>query len=184
MSSPARSYRTWFWTLALVGLALDLGSKYAIAAWLPENREHVLVPGWLSLTHQTHRNQGALFGIFSEKGMSANYAFAAISAVVAVVIIGYGMQRKTAGDRVMNLSLGLILGGALGNLYDRLVFEGVRDWIWAYYTTADGSRLSWPIFNLADSCLVCGALLLLLQAFLQPAHKSTPQPAREADAAV
>ncbi len=181
MTTPARSHRSWFWTLALVGLTLDLGTKYLITSWLPPLGESVVVSGWLSLTHQTHRNQGALFGVFSDHGNTANYVFAAVSGLVAVVIIGWGLQRKTAGDRIMNLSLGLILGGAVGNLYDRIAFDGVRDWIWAYYTRADGSRLSWPIFNIADSCLVCGACLLLLQAFVhRPPLKPTEQPAHPA----
>ena len=57
------------------------------------------------------------------------------------------------------IALGLILGGTLGNFYDRVVFNGVRDFLhWNYL-------FDWPVFNLADSCLVCGACLLLLQAF-------------------
>ena len=65
-------------------------------------------------------------------------------------------------------ALGLILGGTLGNLYDRLVFNGVRDFLhWDYL-------FDWPVFNVADCCLVCGASLLLLQAFA-----SSPQPAKD-----
>ena len=64
-----------------------------------------------------------------------------------------------AGDLWVCIALGLILGGTLGNLYDRVVFNGVRDFLhWNYL-------FDWPVFNLADSCLVCGACLLLLQAF-------------------
>jgi signal peptidase II len=177
--SRVSSYRAWFWSLAVIGLTLDLGSKHLIAAWLPEQGEKVLVPGWLSLIHQTHRNQGALFGVANNHGHVANYAFAVVSAVVALIIIGWAMRRATAGDRVMNMALGLILCGALGNLYDRIAFEGVRDWIWAYYTRPDGSRMSWPIFNVADSCLVCGACLLLLQAFFKPQTASESAPASE-----
>ena len=55
-------------------------------------------------------------------------------------------------------ALGLILGGTAGNLFDRVVFNGVRDWMHFYW-------FEWPVFNFADCCLVCGAGLLLLQAF-------------------
>jgi lipoprotein signal peptidase len=65
-------------------------------------------------------------------------------------------------------ALGLILGGTIGNLYDRLVFGGVRDFLYFY-------KIEWPVFNVADCCLVVGATLLLLQAvFVAP---STEQPA-------
>jgi len=55
--------------------------------------------------------------------------------------------------------LGLILAGTLGNLYDRVVFNGVRDFLYFHL-------IEWPVFNIADCCLVCGAFLLLAQAFL------------------
>jgi lipoprotein signal peptidase len=65
-------------------------------------------------------------------------------------------------------ALGLILAGTLGNLYDRVIFDGVRDFLYFYW-------IEWPVFNLADCFLVCGAGLLLLQAFLsQPATGSVP----------
>ena len=69
----------------------------------------------------------------------------------------------------MCAALGLILAGTLGNLYDRVVFNGVRDFLhWNYL-------FDWPVFNVADCCLVCGACLLLLQAFgRQPATKAQP----------
>jgi len=63
------------------------------------------------------------------------------------------------------MALGLILAGTLGNLYDRVVFGGVRDFLFFYY-------INWPVFNVADCCLVCGAFLLLIQAFwVHPAAK-------------
>jgi lipoprotein signal peptidase len=68
-------------------------------------------------------------------------------------------------------ALGLILAGTLGNLYDRLVFNGVRDFLhWDYF-------YDWPVFNVADCCLVCGAGLLLLQAFGKQAPRNSPEPA-------
>jgi signal peptidase II len=65
----------------------------------------------------------------------------------------------------------LILAGTLGNLYDRLVFDGVRDFLHFYL-------IDWPVFNIADCCLVCGAFLLLAQAFLGRHAKETQSAAQ------
>ena len=64
-------------------------------------------------------------------------------------------------------ALGLILAGTVGNLYDRLVFNGVRDFLHFYY-------VEWPVFNFADCCLVVGAGLLLVQAMFAPPHRGEP----------
>ena len=65
--------------------------------------------------------------------------------------------------------LGVTLAVTLGNLFDRLVFGGVRDFLHLHYYARE-----WPVFNVADCCLVCGALLLLVQAFGQPQPASQP----------
>src|SRR5207245_2108763 len=95
----------------------------------------------------------------------ANGIFAAISVLAALAIIFWSTRPTTARDRALCASLGLILAGTLGNLYDRLIFNGVRDFL--YFRLMDGEKIvfNWPVFNFADCCLVCGACLLLLQAF-------------------
>jgi lipoprotein signal peptidase len=75
------------------------------------------------------------------------------------------LRKKAQPDRLLFVALGLILGGTLGNLYDRIVFGGVRDFLCFYW-------FEFPVFNVADSCLVVGASLLLLQAFF--AKKAGP----------
>jgi len=173
------TYRLLFWLLAAVGLSADLASKHAIFAWLRDapRHEQVIFPGVFSLVAQhedgpdgnlvPYVNRGALFGWMQGWGLKANTGFAAISLIAAVAIIIWVGQRSTAADRGLCVALGLILGGTLGNLYDRLVFGGVRDFL--HWRVPD-----WPVFNLADCCLVIGAGLLLLQAFrAQP--KETPE---------
>ncbi|MGL4422151.1 MAG: signal peptidase II, partial [Gemmataceae bacterium] len=66
-----------------------------------------------------------------------------------------------ATDRWLSMALGLILGGTLGNFYDRVVFGGVRDFLYFY-------KIEWPVFNIADCCLVVGAAILLVQALFTP----------------
>jgi hypothetical protein len=88
----------------------------------------------------------------------ANLIFLAISGAAALVILVWGCLRSVASDRWLSVALGLILAGTLGNFYDRLVFGGVRDFLYFY-------KINWPVFNVADCCLVCGATLLFFHAF-------------------
>jgi lipoprotein signal peptidase len=107
-----------------------------------------------------HVNRGALFGIgnsTADGGM--NHVFALISIVATGFIIVWAARPPVAQDWLMSMSLGLILGGTLGNLYDRLVFSGVRDFLHWYYW------YDWPVFNVADCCLVCGAIALMIHSF-------------------
>jgi lipoprotein signal peptidase len=187
---PERSYRVLLWILALTGLALDQSSKYGVFAWLGEKLEHEYVvfrtdKGGFQLVAQfereesglerliegkriPHVNQGALFGFLRDHKTLANSGFAVISLLAAVAIVYWSTHRSTARDRWLCAALGLILAGTLGNFYDRIVFNGVRDFLhWNYL-------FDWPVFNIADCCLVCGAGLLLLQAFAaQPGKDET-----------
>ena len=86
-------------------------------------------------------------------------------------------KRRPAGDGWLCTALGLILAGTLGNLFDRVVFGGVRDFLYFYW-------IEWPVFNVADCFLVCGAGLLLLQAFTSSAADKHKPAAAEAAAAV
>jgi lipoprotein signal peptidase len=196
-----RTFRRLFIILAVVGLTTDQASKYGVFRLLYHDGrggEQEVVTGWFKLVTQfdpaipkpegwtaplqtwsgeaqPRVNYGALFGLGTEHKALANRVFAGISLAAAVAIIVWMTRRQPAEDRLLSAALGLILGGTLGNLYDRLVFGGVRDFLYFYY-------IDWPVFNVADCCLVCGAGLLLLQAFLVPAKDGQPaaeQPAVE-----
>ena len=119
-------------------------------------------------------NHGALFGIGGSRKGLANGLFAAVSVAAAIAIVVWGTRRTTAREKGLMAALGLILGGTVGNLYDRLVFGGVRDFMHFCVVRDDGSiAFDWPVFNIADCCLVVGAALLLVQAvFVTPAATS------------
>jgi lipoprotein signal peptidase len=188
-----RTFRAWVIVLAFVGFTLDQASKYGVFRWLYEHPQHyhpqllygdyVLIPGAFRLLAQyeprsagdfTLRtwnadkwprvNHGALFGLGIEHETSANLFFATISLLAAGAIIYWSTRPSAGPDRWLCITLGIILGGTLGNLYDRLVFNGVRDFL---HFKINGV-IDWPVFNIADCCLVCGAGLLLLQAFWAP----------------
>ncbi|OWK42274.1 Lipoprotein signal peptidase [Fimbriiglobus ruber] len=188
--------------LAVVGLAADQGSKYGVFRWLYDGSfrgEREVVEGWFKLTAEfddrvqpcdcsfhvlqtwsapkmPRVNHGALFGLGGEHKGGANQVFAGVSILAAAGIIIWTARRATAADGWLCAALGLILGGTIGNLYDRIVFNGVRDFLYFY-------KIDWPVFNVADCCLVCGAGMLLLHAFVAPAA-STPVPEGQAAAAV
>jgi lipoprotein signal peptidase len=206
MSATAtRSYRWLFWTLALLGVALDQTTKYGLFAGLYEPGQRygtiTVIKGvfyletcysdneddghdWLGPLRQANGprlpevNTGALWGIGgnNQDGTNYNYVFAIVSIVAAAAIVLWSLRSSTAQDRWLCVALGLILAGTLGNLYDRMVFQGVRDffkWVYLY---------NFPVFNVADSCLVCGASVLLLQAFFAaPTERNEPHPTATAE---
>lgn len=170
---PTSRY-VWFIALAGVGCAADLLTKH----WLFSCPE--LLPlhsgkiWWIWEGHvgfQLSLNEGALFGM----GQGLVWLFAALSIVAAVAIPVWLFVFKAAQDRLLCFSLSLVMGGVLGNLYDRLGLHGitrtargggvenvyaVRDWMLLQWN----DELRWPNFNIADSLLVCGACLLALHA--------------------
>jgi signal peptidase II len=134
------------------GAALDLATKSL--AFAKVKTSLVIWPGVLSFT--TSYNKGALWGLGRNLPF-ANLAFAGLSVLAGAAILYWLFWRGAAKDRVLSMALGLIMAGTIGNCYDRIVWKQVRDFI--YF-----ELINWPIFNLADSMLVCGAGVLMLQA--------------------
>ena len=139
--------------VAAAVLAADLASKVAVVALLP-GRPHLRLLGGV-LTLMVTRNPGAAFGI---GGPAVTVAFTAIAAGVAGTIVRYS---RRIGSIRWAVALGLLLGGAMGNLTDRLFrFPGpLQGWV------VDWIRLPhWPTFNIADSAITCGTLLVAVLA--------------------
>jgi lipoprotein signal peptidase len=153
------------------------------------------VPGWFKFTAQydeetavdsgvwkslqtwsapvmPHVNKGALFGLGNDQKNSANTLFAVISLFAAIAILTWVTRSSAKNDRWLCLALGLILGGAVGNLYDRVVFSGVRDFLYFY-------KIEWPVFNVADCGLVVGTTVLVIHALFAKQPDSKPAPASE-----
>jgi lipoprotein signal peptidase len=175
-----RSFRGLFWALALLGLVADQASKYGVFRWLQDDEPYLVVTGYFQLeAHHDQSgnpqvNQGALFGLGRDHQGLANALFAAISVIAAVAILYWSNRPAAKRDWVLCAALGLILAGTIGNLYDRVFFAGVRDFLHVNYGgNLPGREYDWPVFNIADSCLVCGAILLLTQAAFSrtPAEK-------------
>jgi lipoprotein signal peptidase len=175
----------WFFALAIICLTGDLITKNHFAGTLPSEQrtpavfaELVIIPHYLSFVYNNPVNNGALFSLGTSFGVKANTFFLAVSAIAVIVILGWALWPGIERTRLMMFSLAIILSGAAGNLHDRIVYGGVRDWIFVYYMrlAPDGMReypFTWPIFNLADCFLIAGAALLVLQGLVTPDPKKS-----------
>jgi signal peptidase II len=186
MTGCCRTNRALFWIIALLGFALDQGTKYTAFAELAPGARWEIISGVFSLVHQERLNHGALFGFLNnpddpDQARTANGIFTGISLGALIIIVAWSFRGSAHKDRWLSVALGLILSGALGNLYDRLIFGGVRDFIWFYYQPY--FPVGWPVFNLADSWLVCGAIMLLIHGIFWPKPAEAPALSAEAVAA-
>lgn len=156
--SPHRSggARRWLWLTALVVL-LDQLSKWWAESELLYHQPVPLMPG-LNLT--LAYNTGAAFSFLSDAGGWQRWFFVALTVVVCALLLGWLWQLKN-NEKLQTAALALVLGGALGNLIDRLQLGHVVDFIDVYY-----GEYHWPIFNLADSAITLGVIFLLLDMLL------------------
>jgi signal peptidase II len=141
----------------VVSLSLDLVSKYLVETHLHFGDKREVIEGFFYLTHV--RNPGAAFGLFATAPAAFRLTFFIGISTVAIGIIISFFRKLAPGDRLSALALGSILGGAIGNLLDRIRYGEVVDFLhfrlWKGY--------SWPDFNFADSFIVVGVALLVLE---------------------
>lgn len=156
-----------FGGLTVGGLALDLWSKQAVFDWLArlEGHEYVLIDGFLRFIPRV--NTGAAFSI-AEGQRTFLVAVSLAAFIVVTVLFAVGHIHR----RLMQIALGLMNAGILGNLYDRMFNDGkVRDFI----DVSIGSY-SWPTFNVADSLLCVGVGLMLILSFTSGADQKPARP--------
>lgn len=156
--------------VALLVLTLDLATKASIAAYLPYRATVALLP-MLNLTHTL--NTGAAFGVLHDAGAWQRPLLTVIGGVASVALWHWiRHQPATSSQRV---ALALLLGGALGNVFDRLARGAVVDWIDLYWIDVYGHDWHWPTFNIADIAVSSGALLLLLGALCRQSDSVAPR---------
>ena len=147
--------------LSFLVIVLDQVSKQLAEAQLVYHKAVAVFPGFnFTLMY----NEGAAFSFLSDAGGWQRWFFTALSIVISIVLIIW-IKRLDHDKRILAAGLALILGGAIGNVIDRIFFGHVIDFIDVYYQTHH-----WPAFNIADSAIVLGACLLILDMFLE--HKS------------
>ncbi len=159
-------YVIFLLTVLSIVLADQLTKLY-INATLPLHDSFVVVQGFLNITHV--RNPGAAFGFLAQASPLFRSTFFTGVGLLAIVLIVYYVVKSGAGEQRLVFALSLILSGALGNLIDRLRFGEVIDFIDVYVST-----YHWPAFNVADSAVSIGALLMILEVWQRERqHKST-----------
>ena len=168
-ASEQGSSRWWRWLLlAALVIVLDLATKAWVTAIFREGQE-LPVTSFFSLV--LAYNTGAAFSFLAGAAGWQRWFFAAIAVAASVFIV---ILLKRGGSRMFCLGLALILGGALGNLWDRVTIGRVTDFLLFHY-----QGWSWPAFNVADSAISVGAVLLILDSFR--AHPRAAAPAARED---
>ena len=140
--------------LSAIVIALDQLTKHIVLATLQPYTPHAVVPGFLNWTLAF--NTGAAFSFLHDAGGWQRWLFSALAVGVCAVLVVW-LRRLPRTDWRTALPLALVIGGALGNLIDRVRFGRVTDFIEVYH-----QQWSWPAFNVADSAISVGAVLLIV----------------------
>jgi signal peptidase II len=148
-------------------LVVDQCTKLLADAMLALHESIVLLP---VLAIRKAYNSGAAFSFLGDASGWQRWFFIVL-AVAAIILLVTWLRRLSAGQKWTALALALILGGAAGNLVDRLFYGHVIDFIDVYYR-----NWHWPTFNIADSAITAGAFLLLLEAFTGRHDDASAQP--------
>jgi len=139
----------------------DRLSKWLVAQKIGLSDSVDIIPGLFRLTHV--QNKGAAFGLFSESPSEWKVAMLILFSVAALAVVSALLWKNGNAMNATAVALSLVFGGALGNLWDRVATGRVVDFLDFYVGTHH-----WPAFNIADSAIVVGALLLLSEIFLAP----------------
>lgn len=156
----------WFLPLCAAALALDQASKQAVLRGLEYGERIEVIPGFFHLTHVV--NPGGAWSFLADSPPAFRLPFFFGATVLGVLVVLHYVRRLGASERLSAAALGTILGGVLGNLWDRVAHGGVVDML--DFTLFGGYE--WPTFNLADSFIVVGVAVLFLEVFLGGAEAS------------
>lgn len=143
---------------------LDRLTKWLVIAKIPLYRDVEVIPGFFQLTHL--ENTGAAFSLFADVPGPWPGRLLMLFSLVALVVIAYFLWKLGDSISLLTLSLALFLGGTVGNLWDRMLQGRVTDFLDFYL----GSH-HWPPFNVADSAIVVGAVMLALQVLTTPSRE-------------
>lgn len=158
--------RKYHFLIAIFVVFLDRLAKLAVERNIILHDSISVIPGFFRLTHV--ENRGAAFGLFADSPSEWKIAVLVLFSLIALVIVSTLLWKNSHSMSTTGVGLALILGGALGNLWDRLVSGHVVDFLLFYI-----GQYQWPAFNVADSAIVMGAGLLVFEILF------TKSPAQE-----
>ena len=150
------STRTVHFLLAALVILLDRWTKHLVASRIRMYEDIPVIRGFFSLTHT--ENTGAAFSLFADSPAQWKTAMLISFSVVAMIVVSILLWKQARALTMTGIALSLILGGAVGNLWDRAARGRVVDFLLLYV-----KNYRWPVFNLADSAIVVGASLLVLE---------------------
>ena len=159
--------RKYFFLIAFAVVALDRLTKLAVASYIPLHDAITVIPGLFQISHV--ENRGAAFGLFADSAFPWKIAALVGFSLLALIIVTVLLWKNGHTLSTTTIGLSLILGGAAGNLWDRAVAGRVVDFLHFYI-----GSYSWPDFNVADSAIVVGAVLLVSEIlFTKPQQTAT-----------
>ncbi len=148
--------------LSVLVIVLDQTSKWFAIEHLELHRPVEVFPGF---NWMLAYNKGAAFSMLGDAGGWQQWLFSGIGLIIISILLRWMWTMKST-EKMLGIACGLIIGGALGNLIDRAYQAKVTDFIDWYY-----GSYHWPTFNLADSFILLGAFLILLEGFLNPQNQ-------------
>lgn len=155
--------RKYHFLIAVLVIALDRVTKWTIAHRLSMHDSIPVIPGFFRIIHT--ENRGAAFGLFADSPSEWKVVLLIVFSLVALLIVSALLWKNSHSLTSTGIGLSLILGGAIGNLWDRVVSGNVVDFLLFYV-----GQYQWPAFNMADSAIVAGAGLLVFEIlFTNPA---------------
>ncbi len=158
--------RSIHFLLAAFVVLLDRWTKHLAAARIPLYQHIQVIPGFFRLTHT--ENTGAAFSLFADSPSHWRTTLLITFSVVAMIVVIGLLWKQTKAFTITGIALSLILGGAFGNLWDRVARGRVVDFLLVYV-----KQYQWPVFNLADSAIVVGACLLVIEILFAPKTNPT-----------
>lgn len=145
-----------YYVIALIVFLVDQGSKWLVKTNMDLGQEISVIGDFFYIT--SHRNRGAAFGILQDQ----RWFFIVVTIIVVIALVWYIQKIKSQPDKLLPLALSLVLAGAIGNFLDRLLMGEVVD----FFKFNFGSY-TFPIFNVADSAIVVGVALIILDTLLE-----------------
>jgi signal peptidase II len=163
----AHAMRKYHFLVAAGVVLLDRVTKWLVSTRMDLHESIPLLPGLFRLTHV--QNSGAAFGLFAESSSEWKTLLLVLFSMLALVVVSAMLWKNSHELTLTGMGLSLILGGAVGNLFDRLLYGHVVDFFDFYI-----GSYHWPAFNVADSAIVLGAMLLLVEIFFarRPAQQN------------
>jgi signal peptidase II len=155
--------RTVYLLIAAIVVLLDRWTKHIVARRIGLYQHIQVVPGFFRLTHT--ENTGAAFSLFADSTAPWKTGMLIAFSVIALLVVSVLLWKNNHAHVITGVALSLILGGAIGNLWDRITSGRVVDFMLFYV-----KRYQWPVFNLADSAIVVGAGVLVLEILFARPH--------------